>query len=239
MAIGDKLFLADKETLDTVNRNLSDVHSRVGTTGDTGGTATAGSVFGKLNAIISSIAAHVANWTAARAAKIDNIDTNATSAASNAAAASAQTAANHTASATGTLSQKLSHIINNMTNLSNATKRLTTKIATISATASGDYTLIDITGAGYLEAITSGMFTGWSTVTIIIDGVTVGPLGGSTVIAPLVSGGALVSAVSTGNTGPSVQMCPVYFNRSLKVVFNAMNQSSSSWTVSCKYGVYE
>lgn len=64
MATGDKIYLADKETLDAMN-------TKVGATNDTGGSATAGSIFAKLNAIISSIASHVANWTAARAANLD------------------------------------------------------------------------------------------------------------------------------------------------------------------------
>ena len=67
MAVGDKIYIADKETLDTIN-------NRIGSTTNAAGTTTTGSVFGKLNAIISSIASFVANWTAARAAKVDNLD---------------------------------------------------------------------------------------------------------------------------------------------------------------------
>ena len=111
MAAGDKIYIADKQTLDEVN-------SKVGQTSNTGGTASAGTVFGKLNAIISSIASFVANWTAARAAKVDNIDAAVSSRQSEANASSryntlnTNTGVNNTASATGTLSQKLSHIIN-------------------------------------------------------------------------------------------------------------------------------
>lgn len=111
MAEGDKIYIADKQTLD-------DVHSKVGSTGNTGGTASAGTIFGKLNAIISSIASHVANWTAARAAKVDNLDAKVSTRQSEADALSrynqlnTNTSVNNTASATGTLSQKLSHTIN-------------------------------------------------------------------------------------------------------------------------------
>ena len=111
MAEGDKLFIADKQTLD-------DVNSKVGQTGNNGGTASAGTIFGKLNAIISSIASHVANWTAARAAKVDNLDAKVSTRQSEADAVvrysnlNTNTGVNNTASATGTLSQKLSHIIN-------------------------------------------------------------------------------------------------------------------------------
>lgn len=111
MAAGDKIYIADKQTLD-------DVNSKVGQTGNTGGTASAGTIFGKLNAIISSIASFVANWTAARAAKVDNLDAKVSSMESETDAVirysnlNTNTGVNNTASATGTLSQKLSHIIN-------------------------------------------------------------------------------------------------------------------------------
>lgn len=111
MAAGDKVYIADKQTLD-------DVNSKVGATGNTGGTATAGTIFGKLNAIISSIASFVANWTAARAAKVDNLDAKVSTRQSEQNAydryniLNNNTGVNNTASATGTLSQKLSHTIN-------------------------------------------------------------------------------------------------------------------------------
>lgn len=111
MAAGDKIYIADKQTLD-------DVHSKVGSTNNTGGTATTGTLFAKLNAIISNIASHVANWTAARAAKVDNLDAAISSRQSEANALSryntlnTNTGVNNTASSTGTLSQKLSHAIN-------------------------------------------------------------------------------------------------------------------------------
>lgn len=111
MAAGDKIYIADKQTLD-------DVSAKVGATNNTGGTASAGTIFGKLNAIISSIASFVANWTTARAAKVDNLDAKVSSRESEADAVirysnlNTNTGVNNTASATGTLSQKLSHIIN-------------------------------------------------------------------------------------------------------------------------------
>ena len=111
MAAGDKIFIADKQTLD-------DVHSKVGATNNTGGTASAGTIFGKLNAIITSIASHVAAWTATRAAKVDNLDVTVSSRQSETNALSryntlnTNTGVNNTASATGTLSQKISHAIN-------------------------------------------------------------------------------------------------------------------------------
>lgn len=67
MATGDKVYIADKQTLD-------DIKAKVGSTNDTGGSATSGSIFAKINSLISTFASHVAGWTAARAAKMDNLD---------------------------------------------------------------------------------------------------------------------------------------------------------------------
>ena len=69
---------------------------KIGAAGDTGGSSTAGSIFGKLNKLISDLTTHMGRWTSARAGYIDDIRNN--------------TAVNNTASATGTLSQKLSYI---------------------------------------------------------------------------------------------------------------------------------
>lgn len=85
MASGDKIYIADKPTLDTVKTNTdtiksdtattksdaADIKSKVGATNDTGGSATAGGIFAKLNAVIKHL---LDNWTATRAAKLDKID---------------------------------------------------------------------------------------------------------------------------------------------------------------------
>lgn len=144
MAVGDKLYIADKPTLDEVN-------SKVGATNNTGGSATAGTLFGKLNAIISSIATHVSNWTAERA---DNLDTTVSSRQSEANALarynsiSTNTGPNHTASATGTLSQKLSHIINLFA--SNAAKHKSTRLQTVAVPRNTTTTVLNLSGSGEL-----------------------------------------------------------------------------------------
>ena len=111
MAAGDKIYIADKETLDSI-------HSKVGSSGDTGATSTTGSLFAKINSLTTRIASFVATWTDARAAKVDNLDAAVSSRQSEENALSrynqlnTNTGVNNTASATGTLSQKLSHAIN-------------------------------------------------------------------------------------------------------------------------------
>lgn len=63
-----KVYLADKDTLDSVNE-------KVGTGSDTESSAPT-TLFAGIKHLISTLTNHVANWTAARAAKIDSIDTN-------------------------------------------------------------------------------------------------------------------------------------------------------------------
>lgn len=77
-----KINIADKETLDAVKGKVDLIHinteglsGKIGQTNDSGGSEAAGSVFAKLNKIIGDIAAHVKQWTAERAAKLDQLDT--------------------------------------------------------------------------------------------------------------------------------------------------------------------
>ncbi len=77
-----KINIADKETLDAVQGKVDLIHTnteglsgKIGETNDSGGSEAAGSVFAKLNKIIGDIAAHVKQWTAERAAKLDQLDT--------------------------------------------------------------------------------------------------------------------------------------------------------------------
>lgn len=77
-----KINIADKETLDAVKEKVNLIHTnteglsgKIGQTNDSGGSEAAGSVFAKLNKIIGDIAAHVKQWTAERAAKLDQLDT--------------------------------------------------------------------------------------------------------------------------------------------------------------------
>lgn len=67
MASGDKFYIADKDTLD-------EVKGKIGSTTDTGGSSTAGSVFGKLNYLVSQLqASYIANiysWCSALISRI-------------------------------------------------------------------------------------------------------------------------------------------------------------------------
>ncbi|MCQ4935129.1 hypothetical protein [Anaerotignum propionicum] len=68
MASGDKFYLADKETLD-------EVKGKIGSTTDTGGSSTAGSVFGKINYLVSQVSSYLAtiySWVNTLVGKIGN-----------------------------------------------------------------------------------------------------------------------------------------------------------------------
>lgn len=77
-----KINIADKETLDAVKEKVDLIHTnteglsgKIGETNDSGGSEADGSVFAKLNKIIGDIGAHGKQWTAERAAKLDQLDT--------------------------------------------------------------------------------------------------------------------------------------------------------------------
>jgi hypothetical protein len=151
--------IADKPTLDNVNTN-------VGGTGDSGASSSAGTLFGKLNKIISDIATFVGNWTAtragyidtiktntdrltsARATKIDNIgatgDTGGTASAGTVMAKLnalvSNTTTNNTASKTGVLSAKLTYIISLLENTTYGLSAIKNALGNIGG---GTYTIGD------------------------------------------------------------------------------------------------
>lgn len=116
-----RFYLADKETLDNVNTNI-------GATGDTNGTTVTGSIFGKLNVLLSL-------WTSARAAKVDSTSADASSAKTSASQAATNTATSNTANANGTLSQKLTYIINEAA-------KILSRVDSIEAKAGGEQRIL-------------------------------------------------------------------------------------------------
>lgn len=240
MAAGDKVYIADKQTLD-------DVDSKVGQTGNTGGTASAGTVFGKLNAIISSIATHVANWTAARAAKVDNLDTTVSSRQSEANAVSryntlnTNTGVNNTASATGTLSQKLSHIINLFSTAGQ--KTLVSKAVTINIASAGTHTLVNVTGGGqFVLASVSNMGNAAAPLIVTVDGIPYEIKDLSDhgyILQSLRNYGKIWSVHSNSYTLEEIGALvhPIYFKNSLVITVNSPSEYAR--TFSANYAVYE
>lgn len=239
MAVGDKIFIADKTTLDEIN-------TKVGATNNTGGTASAGTIFAKLNAIISNIASHVAAWTAARAAKVDNLDTTVSSRQSEANALSryntlnTNTGVNNTASATGTLSQKLSHIINLFTN--NRQKHLASKAINFNVAAVGTHTILNITGGGVFEFAYTSMGGPNGALTFEVDGQSQTfnvEVGAKYVGKSLYSPGALLymvpSSSSTSTHFPAMRA--LHFKDSLKIT--VVKSDTAEQFFRGNYSVYE
>lgn len=243
MATGDKVFLADKETLDKVNSNVADVHARVGTTTDTGGSATSGTLMGKINALISSIASHVANWTAARAANLDAAVSSRESEANALArynSISTNTGPNNNASATGTLSQKLSHIINQIGGMGQ--KKLSSKVTIVRVSAAGTHTLLNLTGGGRLEFIYTSMGQSTSPLTLEIDGRTEVINGGSGhgyIVQSLYAEGKMFYRINS-NSASAIHFAatrPLFFKNTLKIT--VATTDAVDHTFYANYAVYE
>lgn len=231
MAAGDKIYLADKQTLDMIN-------AKIGDTTNGGGSASAGTLMGKLNAVITSIASHVANWTAARAANLDaaiSSRQSETNAASRYNTLNSNTAVNNTASATGSLSQKLSHIISLLAG--NTVKHKSTKLAILSAAGGTATTVLNITGAGEIIAIYTGGENGNVNATIELDGVTYTQAMGGYLNYGIGSNyidGKLMSGYNNSNVHMLLQ--PICFSGSCKITLSL--GSGSSIPVRIIYNVY-
>lgn len=106
--------------------------SVIGATGNTGGSTTAGTVMGKLNALLT-------NWTSTRAGYIDNIRS--------------YTITNNTASKTGVLSAKLAYVISLLENTTYGLSAIKTKL-------NGGVTASVGTIKGYIETTyaTTGIY---------------------------------------------------------------------------------
>lgn len=107
------LGAAQKEDIEDVKASVGGVSGKIGETGNTGGSAAGGTVFAKLNAVLSHL---MNNLSAARAAAIDTINTNAANASARAENAQNYTATNNSGSKTGILSQKASYTISMLEN---------------------------------------------------------------------------------------------------------------------------
>lgn len=101
--------LSDEVKKAAQNDEVTQINQKVGSTADSDGSSTAGSVFAKLNKVISDMASHTGWWTSTRAGYIDTINTNATNTKN-------YTVTNNTANKTGILSQKLTYLISLLEN---------------------------------------------------------------------------------------------------------------------------
>lgn len=115
---------------------VNSINTKIGETENTGGSTTAGTIFAKLNKIISDVTTHMGRWTATRAGYIDTINSNAASAKTAATNAQSYTATNNTASKTGILSQKESYTHSLLENATYGLNAIKTKLNNVSVVKS-------------------------------------------------------------------------------------------------------
>lgn len=147
--------MAEQKINIALESSVEDVKTSIGTTGNTGGSITVGTIFGKLNKIIADLASHISSWTSTRAGYIDIIKSNTdrltsaratiidnigatsntggtTSAGTVMAKLNAlitNTTANNTASKTGVLSAKLAYVISLLENTTYGLSALKTAVS--------------------------------------------------------------------------------------------------------------
>ena len=199
-----------QKAINELDAAYGDVSTRIGAPADTGGTATAGSVMGKLNALISSLLSHVSTWTAARAA---NLDTSISSRESEANAASRYNSLIAAVSGGG--------------------KRLTAKKVVTSVPAGTTATVVNVTGGGvfYGGYVSTGQAN--ETVTITIDGVphVVGNNNSGAFGRGFLHGQMFASTSS--NSG----VIPAEFKNSLVITVTASSVAAAYFY--CDYSLYE
>lgn len=184
--------------------------TKIGSTDDTGGSVSAGSVMGKLNAIISSLLSHVSTWTAARAANLD------------ATVSSRESEANAAARYNSVIAA-----------VSGSGKRLTAKKVVTSIPAGTTATVVNVTGGGvfYGGYVSTNQANAY--ITITIDGVphVVNNTGSGTF------GRASGHALMFGNTSSNAGVIPAEFKNSLVVTVAASSVAAASFY--CDYSLYE
>ena len=209
--MAEKIFLADKETLDAVNeqskttgRNVGDIHSRVGTTTDNNGTATGGTLMGKINALISGLS-NITSWIATNL----NIPVS-------------------------SLQSKVDAYDQYLDLKAKASRYKSTKIAIVTTNAGQETTIINIIGPGEIRAIS---VNSTATVALYLDGVYYGQQVSSNNIHGLGDGflNGKFFTEYTGNTAYSKVEGGVCFSKSCKLVVF----TSSSATARVLYDVYE
>lgn len=213
---------------------------------DMGGSASAGSVFGKLNAVIAYLLGYVTTaltnvgnyakrlndlFTDARVAKIDTIDAN--------------TAANHTPSATGTISQKLSKVIADLTaivtGMNEAKKRLTSKWGSFDLTAYTNKTVavLNVSGAGVFRGAYTNNFSNnnCSNIRVTLDGAAYN-IATSSGSAYILGRSVTAERFPLMLTSNPAYIIPLPFKTGLKIEMTLTSSVSSSM-FTANYDIYE
>lgn len=208
--MADKIFIADKETLDTVrnkvgngdddyngvgigdgtvfaklnkiiwwmlthmpaslNSKVNDLHSRIGENGDDNYTGNTSTLMGKVNHMLYLMGLYAGGWANCR----DYLDTKVSSRQSESDAKSryntinSNTGPNHSANASGSLSQKLSYIINQLSTMGQ--KKLKSGQVSFVTSETGTHTILEVWGGGQFDVASTSMGTLSEVLTFEIDG---------------------------------------------------------------------
>lgn len=223
--MADKIFIADKETLDEVhdrvgktdddydvgigtgtvfsklnrvilwlmnnlpaslNPKVNDLHSRVGETVDSGGTAKAGTLMGKVNHLIDVVSNYTTGWyycntrldaaVSSRQSETDALNRYnslhrlATDNEVNISDIMAQVGSGNNEDPEGSLSEKMSYIIDQMR--STKQKKLASKQLNFESSTPGTHTILEIEGGGQFEYAETSMGTSSAILIIEADGET-------------------------------------------------------------------
>lgn len=184
--------------------------TKIGSTTDTGGSASAGSVMGKLNAIISSLLNHVSIWTSARAANLD------------ASVSSRESEANAAARYNSLIAA-----------VSGGGKKLTAKKVVTSVPAGTTATIINVTGGGVFYGGYVSTNQANAHITITIDGTphVVNNTGSGAF------GRGAIHAQMFANVSSNSGIIPADFKNSLVVTVTASSVAAAS--LYCDYSLYE
>lgn len=240
MASGDKVYIADKKTLDVVKSTADFINSKIGKAGDDDGVAT---LFGKIYQVYKKVGEVFSYVSSIKGSVSDDgnvgigIKNIYTYVSSMLPYIQSQTALNHNAAEQGTLSQKLSYIIEKMVSTSNLHPIARSEYHTL---VSGLNTVVDITGAGVFHGARSEMFVAdcASKITATIDGVpyTVTPMAGCTYLCRSYDGASNpVHATTLDMFQISV---PIHFKKSFKLEVTIANVVAGSEACRVIYDLY-
>lgn len=200
-----------QRAVNELDAGYGDVNTKIGSTADTGGSATAGSVMGKLNALISSLLSHVSTWTAARAANLD------------ASISSRESEANAAARYNSLIAA-----------VSGGGKRLSAKKVVTSIPAGTTVTVINVNGGGVFYGGYVSTSQANARITVTIDGTPhlVNNTGNSGTFGRGLQHGQMFALLSSNVDG-----MPTEFKDSLVVTVQAAGTSAVSFN--CDYSMYE
>ena len=234
--MGEKIFIADKETLDNV-------HDLIGERNDNNSSGITSTLMGKLNYLVNTIS----NYVVALSNCKYNLDANVSSRQSESDAKSrfdtinANTGPDHSANANGNLSAKLAYVIDQLSTMDQ--KKLVSKQISFARKNTGGSTLIlDIDGAGQFEYAVTSLGTSRNPLTIVLDDetFTFDDKNGTGIVGRFMNFpdvGLTRTQSDAFNNAPYVVWQPFYFKKRLRI-YTSVDDSEVGFFRG-HYSVYE